>query len=101
MTGKHQCKNRVKAALLIEGIKKPDVKLRAENCFKKAKSLEDFFDRRERLDPETETDLRLTGEFAKMRHLPGDPKPGQIQILLNGLDKVFEKFTLNALSDQE
>ena len=43
-TGKHQCKDKVKAALLIEGIKKPDVKLRAQNCLKKAKSLEDFFD---------------------------------------------------------
>ena len=42
LTGKHQCKDKVKAALLIEGIKKPDVKLRAENCLKKAKSLEDF-----------------------------------------------------------
>ena len=31
LTGKHQCKDKVKAALLIEGIKKPDVKLRAEN----------------------------------------------------------------------
>ena len=45
LTGKHQCKDKVKAALLIEGIKKPDVKLRAENCLKKAKSLKDFFDR--------------------------------------------------------
>ena len=45
LTGKHQCKDKGKAVLLIEESKKPDVKLRAENCLKKAKSSEDFFDR--------------------------------------------------------
>ena len=30
LTGKRQCKDKVKTALLIEGIKKPDVKLRAQ-----------------------------------------------------------------------
>ena len=45
LTGKHQCKDKVKAALLIEVIKKRDIKLRAENSLKKVKSLEDFFDR--------------------------------------------------------
>ena len=39
LTGKHQCKNKVKAALLIEGIKKPDVKLRAEKLSQEAKFL--------------------------------------------------------------
>ena len=101
LTGEHQCKDKVKAALLIEGIKKPDVKLRAENCLKKAKSLEDFFDRLQRLYPEVEKDLSLRGELAKIGHLPADPKPAQIENLLNELDKVFEKFTPNVLSDQQ
>ena len=101
LTGKHQCKDKVKAALLLEGIKKPNVKLRAENCLKKAKSLEDFFDRLQRLYQEIETDLSLRGELAKIGHLPADPKPAQIENLLNELDKAFEKFTPNALSDKE
>ena len=101
LTGKHQCKHKVKAALLIEGIKKPDVKLREENCLKKAKSLEDFFDRLQRLYPEMETNLSLRGELVKIGHLPADLKPAQIQNLLNEVDKVFEKFTPNALSNQQ
>ena len=101
LTGKHQCKDKVKAPLLIEGIKKPDVKLRAENCLKKAKSLEDFFDRLQRFYPEIETDLSLRGELAKIGHLPANPKPAQIENLLNELDKVFEKFTPIALCDQQ
>ena len=101
LTGKHQCKEKVKAALLIEGIKKPDVKLLAENCLKKAKSLEGFFDRLQRLYPEIETDLSLRGNLAKIGHLPADPKPAQIENLLNELHKVFEKFTRNALSNQQ
>ena len=39
--------------------------LRAENCLKKAKSLDDFFDQLQRLYPEIETDLSLRGELAK------------------------------------
>ena len=101
LTGKHQCKDKVKAALLIEGSKKPDVKLRAENCLKRAKSLEDFFNRLQRLYPEIETDLSRIGQLAKIGHLPADPKPAQIENLLNELDKVFEKFTPNALFDQQ
>ena len=101
LTGKHQCKDKVKAALLIEGIKKPDVKLRAENCLKKAKSLEDFFDPLQRLHPEIETDLSLRGESAKIGHLPADPKPAQMENFLNELDKLFEKFNLNPLSNQQ
>ena len=93
MTGKHQSKDKVKAALLIEGIKKPDVKLRAENCLKKAKSLEDFFDPLQRLYPETETEFTLRGELAKIGHLPADPKPAQIENLWVELDKVFENVT--------
>ena len=101
LTGKNQCKDKVKAALLIEGNKKPDVKSRAENCLKKAKSLEDFFDQLPRLYPEIETDLSLRGELVKIGNLPADPKPAQIENLLNELDKVFEKFSPNALSDQQ
>ena len=101
LTGKHQCKHKVKAALLIEGIKKPDVNFRAENCLKKAKPLEDFFDLLQRLYPEIETDLSLRGESAKIEHLPANPKPAQSQNLLNELDKVFEKCTPNALSNQQ
>ena len=77
LKGKHQCKDKVKAAILVEGIKKADVKFRAENCLKKAKSLEDFFDRLQRLYLEIETDLRLRGQLAKIGHLPADQKPAQ------------------------
>ena len=101
LTGKHQCKDKVKVALLIGGINKPDVKFRAENRLKKAKSLEDFFDRLQRLYPEIETDLSLRGELAKIGHLHADPKLAQIKNLLNELDKLYEKFTPNALSDQQ
>ena len=101
MKGKHQCKDKVKTALLVEGVKKPDVKLRVENWLKKAKSLEDFFDRLQRLYPEIETDFSLRGEWAKIGHLPADPKPAQLENVLNELDKVFEKFTPNALSNQQ
>ena len=100
LTGKHQCKDKVKPALLIEGIKIPDLKLRAGNCLKKAKSLEDLFDRLQQLYPEIETDLSPRGELAKIGHLPADPKPAQIENLLNEWDKVFGKYTLNALSEQ-
>ena len=48
-----------------------------------------------------ETDLSLRGELARIGHLPADPKPAQIENLLNELDKVFEKVTPNALSDQQ
>ena len=75
--------------------------MRAENCLKKAKSLEDFFDRLQRLYREIGTDLSLIGELAKIGHLPSDPKPALIESLLNELDKVFEKFTQNALSHQQ
>ena len=57
LKGKHQCKVKVKAALLVGGIEKSDVKLHAANCLKKAKSLEDFFDRLQRLYLEIETYL--------------------------------------------
>ena len=101
MKGKHQCKDKVKAALLVEGIKKPDVKLRAENCPKKAKSLEDFFDCLQRLYLEIETDLCRRGQLAKIGHLPADQKPAQIENLLNKLHKLYEKFSASVLSDQQ
>ena len=63
--------------------------------------MEDFFDQLQRLYPGIETDWSLRGELAKIGHLPADPKPAQIENLLNEVDKLFEKFSPKALSDQQ
>ena len=78
LTGKAKAKDRVKANLILQGIKDPEFQDRACELLKKATSFENFLSRLQDLYPTLETDLSILCEILKVSHLPYDPKPEQV-----------------------
>ena len=101
LTETYRCRHKVKTACLVEGIKRPDVRWRAEGCLKRAKLFHDFSDQLQLLYPGIRMVLSIRGKLAKIGHLPADLKTEQIEHPLNKLEKVFDKFTPNTLSDEQ
>ena len=70
LTGKAKAKDQVKASLIVQGIKDPDLQERVSKLLKKATSFEDFLSELQDLYPTLETDLSILGEISKVSHLP-------------------------------
>ena len=76
LTGKAKAKDRVKANLIAQGIKGPEVQERVSELLKTARSFEDFLKKLQDLYPTLETDLSILGHISKVSHLPYDCKCG-------------------------
>ena len=63
LTGKAKAKDRVKANLIVQGIKDPELQERVSKLLKIATSLEDFLKNLQDLYPTLETDLSILGEI--------------------------------------
>ena len=70
LTGKAKAKDRVKANLIVQGIKDPELQERVSKLLKTATSFEDFMKKLQDLYPTLETDLSNLGEISKVSHLP-------------------------------
>ena len=57
LTGKAKAKDRVKADLIVQGLKHPEPQERVSKLLKTAKSFEDFLRKLQDLYPTPETDL--------------------------------------------
>ena len=75
LTGKAKANDLVKANLIVQGIKDPELQERVSKLLKPATSSEDFLKNLQDLYPTLETDLSILGEISKVSHLPYDPKP--------------------------
>ena len=100
LTGKVKAKVRVKANLIVQGIKHPDLQERVSKLLKKATSFEDFLSKLQDLYPTLETDLSILGEISKVSHLPYDPKPEQAVKLFETLERLFNKLNRGDMNDE-
>ena len=66
LTGKAKAKDRVKANLIVQGIKVPELQERVSKLLKKATSFEDFLKKLQDLYPTLERDLSVLGEISKV-----------------------------------
>ena len=78
LTCNTKAKDRVKANLIVQGIKDPEPQERVSKLLKSATSFEDFLKKLQDLYPTLETDLSILGEISKVSHLPYDPKQEQV-----------------------
>ena len=100
LTGKTKAKDRVKANLIVQGIKHPELQERVSKLLKSAKSFEDFLKKIQELSPTLETDLSILGEISKVYHLPYDPKPEQVVKLLETLERLFDKLKPGVMTEE-
>ena len=80
----------MKANLIVQGIKDPELQERVSKLLKKATSFEDFLSKLQDLYPTLEKDLSILGEIWKVSQLPYDPKPEQVVKLLETLERLLD-----------
>ena len=100
LTGKAKAKDRVKANLIGQGIKDPELQERVSKLLKTATSFEDFLKKLQDLYPTLERDLSILGEISKVSNLPYDPKPEQVVKLLETLERLFDKLNPGVLTEE-
>ena len=100
LTGKTKAKDRVKANLIVQGIKDPELQEGVSKLLKSATSFEDFLKKLQDLYPKLETDLSILGEISKVSHLPYDPKPEQVVKLLKTLETLFDKLNPGVMTEE-
>ena len=100
LTGKAKAKDRVKANLIVQGIKDPELQERVSKLLKTATTFEDFPKTLQDLYPTLETDLSVLGEISKVSHLPYDPKPEQVVKLLETLERLFDKLNQGVMTEE-
>ena len=100
LTGKAKAEDRVKANLIVQGIKDPELQERVSKLLKTATSLGDVLKKLEDLSPTLETDLSILGEISKVSHLPYDPKPEQVVKLLETLERLCDKLNPGVMMEE-
>ena len=100
LTDKAKAKGRVKANLIVQGIKDPELQERVSKLLKTATSFEDFLKKLQDLYPTLETDLSILGDTSKVSHLPCDPKPEQVVKLLETLERLFDKLNPGVFTEE-
>ena len=100
LSGKAKAKDRVKANLIVQGIKDPELQERVSKLLKTATSFEDFLKSVQDLYPTLETDLLILGEISKVSHLTYDPKPEQVVKLLETLERLFDKLNPGVMTEE-
>ena len=100
LTGKAKAKDRVKANLIVQGIKTPELQERVSKLLTTSTSFEEFLKKLQDLYPTLETDLSILGEISKVSHLPYDPKPEQVVKLLETLERLFDKLNPGVMTEE-
>ena len=100
LTGKVKAKDRVKATLILQGIKDPVLQETVSKLLKTATSFEDLLKQLQDLYPTLETDLSILGEISKVSHLAYDPKPEQVVKLLETLERLFDKLNPGVMTKE-
>ena len=100
LIGKAKAKDRVKANLIVQGIKDPELQERVSKLLKTATSFQDFLKKLQDLYPTLETDLSILREISKVSHLPYDPKPEQVVKLLETLERLFYKLNPGVMTEE-
>ena len=100
LTGKTKAKDQVKANLIVQGIKDPELQERVSKLLKLAPNFEDFLKKLEDLHPTLQMDLSILGEISKVSRLPYDPKPEQVVKLLETLEKLFDKLNPGVMTEE-
>ena len=100
LTGQTKAKDRVKANLILQGIKDRELQERVSKLLKSATSFEDFLEKLQDLYPTLETDLSILGEISKVSHLPYDPKSEQVVVLLETLERLFDKLNPGVMTEE-
>ena len=100
LTGNPKTKDRVKANLIVQGIKDAELQERVSKLLKTATSFEDFLKKLQDLYPTLEMDLSILGEFWKASHLRYDPKPEQVVKLLETLERLFDKLNPGVMTEE-
>ena len=100
LTGKTKAKDRVKANLIVQGIKDSELQERVFKLLKSATIFEDFLKKLQDLYPTLETDLSILGEISKVSHLPYDPKPEQVVKLFETLERLFDKLNPGVMTKE-
>ena len=100
LTGKAKAKDRVKANLIVQCIKDPELQDRLSKLLTKATSFEDFRSKLQHLQPTLETDLSILAEILKVSHLLYDPKPEQVLKSLETLERLFDKLNQGVMTEE-
>ena len=100
LTDKAKAKDRVKANLIVQGIKDPEPPGGVSKLLKTATSFENLSKNLQQLYPALETDLSILGEMSKVSHLRYDPKPEQVVKLLETLERLFDKLNPRVMTEE-
>ena len=100
LTGKTKAKDRVKANLIVQGIKDLELQERVSKLVKWTTTSEDFLKKLQDLYHTLETDLSILGEISKVSHSPYDLKPEQVVKLLETLERLFDKLNLGVMTEE-
>ena len=90
----------MKANLIVQGIKDPELQERVSKLLKTATSFEDVLKKLQDLYPTLERDLSILGEISKVSHLPYDPKPEQVVKPLETLERLFDKLNPGIMTEE-
>ena len=100
LTGKTKAKDGVKAKLIVQGIKDPELQETVSKLLKSAAGFENFPKKLPDLYPTLETDLSILGEISKVSHLPYHLKPEQVVQLLDTLERLFVKLNPGVMTEE-
>ena len=100
LTGKTKAKDRVKANLIVQGIKDSELQERVSKLLKSATSFEYFLKKLQDLYPTLQMDLSILAEISKVSHLPYDPKPEQVVKLFQTLERLFDKLNPGVMTEE-
>ena len=100
LTGKAKAKDRLKANLIGQGIKDPELEERVSKLLKTATSFEDVLKKLQDLYPTLETDLSILVDISKVSRLPYDLRPEQVVKLLETLERLFDKLYPGVMTEE-
>ena len=92
--------DQVKANLIVQGIKDPELQEGISKLLQTATSFEDFLKKLQDLYPTLETDLSILGDISKVSHLLYDPKPEQVVKLLETLERLFDNLNQGVMTEE-
>ena len=100
LNGKAKAKDRVKANLIVQGVKDPELQEIVSKLLKTAESFGDFLRKLQDLYPTLERDLSIAGEISKVSHVPHDPKLEQVVKLLETLERLFDTLNPGVMTEE-
>ena len=100
LTGKAKAKDRVKANLIVQGTKDPELQEKVSTLLQTSTSFEYLLKKLQDLYPTLGTEVSILGEIPMVSHLPYDPEPEQAVKFLETLQRLFDKLNPGVMTEE-